>query len=146
VPPRSFWDWKGARFLLRVTGAYLVVPLTAPVFFFFPQVLFGQRLAFIDFAGIIFLYALFGFAAMVVLGIPLLFFYSRRGWTGLFAFIAGGAVCAAATYIAVVRAGIRPDQFALFTAFGVVEGLALRLILFGARGHPGSAGSSAGAP
>jgi hypothetical protein len=92
----------------------------------------GQRLPFFNALGIVLLYAVFGFGGMTVLGLPLLLLYARLHCTGFVAFIAGGAACAAATYVLVVRGQTRPDHFALFTAFGVVEGLFLRLILFGA--------------
>jgi hypothetical protein len=66
---------------------------------------------------------------------------SRRGWTGFFAFVAGGALCAATTYTLVARGQIHVALFVLFTTFGLVEGLALRLILFGASARPRSAAS-----
>ena len=86
---------------------------------------------FMNWLGFVLLYAMFSLAAMVVLGMPLLILYSRRGWTVFFAFVGGGAVCAAATYILVAQGHPQADQFALFTVFGIVEGIVFRVMLFG---------------
>jgi hypothetical protein len=96
----------------------------------------GQRIVLGDWGGIVLLYAVFGLAAMIVLGGPALYLYSRLNWTGFFAFLAGGAVCAAMTYMLAVGREAKPDQLGSFTALGVVEGLLLRLILFGVSRAP----------
>ena len=90
----------------------------------------ARAMAFADWAGIVLLYTFFGFAAMIVFGTPLIFLYSRLNWDGFFAFLAGGAVCAAMTYTLMMRGQIA-YQIPFFTTFGVVEGLIFRLILFG---------------
>ena len=139
----SFWESRGRRFLLRLVLAYLIVPATAPVLLSLLMMglsllMMGRTrlMAFSDWAGIVLLYATFCFAAMVVLGIPLLILYARLHWSGFFAFVAGGALSAAATYALVVRGHMKPDQLVIFTLYGVVEGLALRLILFGVALRP----------
>ncbi len=54
--------------------------------------------------------------------------------TGFLPFIAGGALCAAATYAFMMRGTrIEPGGFAFFILFGFVEGAAFRLILYGAK-------------
>jgi hypothetical protein len=90
-----------------------------------------------DWAGIVLLYILVGFAAMIVFGTPLVYLYSRLNWTGFFGVIAGGGLCAALTYTLVMRRQIT-YLFPFFTIFGVVEGLVFRLILFGTRLRPRS--------
>ncbi len=132
----SSFGLKRGTFLLRLAVAYLVVPLTAPVLLVLWVALAGQRLAFLDHLGIVLIYAVFGLAAMVVFGLPLLLVYARLHWTGFSAFIAGGALCAALTYSLIMRGRPEPANLALFTAFGIVEGLFLRLILFGAAARP----------
>jgi hypothetical protein len=77
---------------------------------------------FLDWAGIVLLYPIFCFAGMRVFGTPLVYLYSRLNWDGFFVFIAGGAVCAALTYILVMREHTT-YEFPFFTMFGVVEGL-----------------------
>ena len=69
---------------------------------------------------------------MVVFGLPLLLVYARLHWTGYPAFLAGGAFCAALTYSLLMRGRPESASLALFTAFGIVEGLFLRVMLFGA--------------
>ena len=139
--PRSLsaWDAKGKRFLLRLALAYLVVPVTAPMLLALEMARSTRNMQFGDWAGIVLLYAVFSFAAMVVFGAPLLVLYARLGWGGFLSFVVGGAFCAAATYLLVARGTAHRDQFVLFTLFGVVEGLLLRLILFGASRRPRAA-------
>jgi hypothetical protein len=113
------------QFMLRLALAYLVVPWSGPALSLL--VMHGG-------AGVMPIYALFSFAAMVLPGLPLLYLYARLGWTGFVPFIAGGALCAAATYALVMRGTPSdPAMFVFFTLFGVVEGAALRLILYGAK-------------
>lgn len=99
-----------------------MVPLTAPALLVLDTLLAGQRLSFFDGLGFVLLYAVFGFGAMAVPGLPLPVLCARPRWTGFLAFIAGGTVCAAVTYVLVVRGQAQPGQFALFSAFGIVEG------------------------
>ena len=127
----SFWDLKGRRFLLRLALAYVIVPLTAPALLILLTLRGTRHMLFFDWLGISLLYAVFSFAAMVVLGMPLLILYWRLHWSGYFAFVIGGALCAATTYGLVVRGQMQRDQLVLFTLFGIVEGFVLRLILFG---------------
>ncbi len=101
-----------------------------------PTLLIGRGMRLLDALAMMLLYGAFSLAAMVVLGIPALFIYAKLRWTGFVAFMAGGAVCAAATYAFAVRRQMRADHLTLFTTFGVVEGLFLRLLLFGARAAP----------
>ena len=132
----SFWESKGRRFLLRLALAYLIVPFTAPVLLVLLSIRGTRNMRLSDWAGILLLYGVFSFAAMVVLGVPLLVLYSRLRWSGFLAFIVGGAVCAATTYALVVRGQMQRDQLVLFTQFGIIEGFAFRLILFGGALRP----------
>jgi hypothetical protein len=127
----SFWDSKGRWFRLRLALAYLIVPLTAPTILVLQIMRAPSHPPFSELTFIIELYAVFSFAAMVVLGVPLLFLYARLRWSGFSAFIAGGAACAAATYTLMMWGRVQWDQFVLYTMFGVVEGLVFRMILFG---------------
>jgi hypothetical protein len=127
----SFWNWRSKRFLLRLGLAYAVVPASGPLLMMLQVLLSGRRLAFVNWLGILLLYTIFSFAAMVVLGLPLLFLYSRLRWTSFTSFIAGGAVCAALTYSLVTRGEVHAQEFVVFAGIGIVEGLVLRLILFG---------------
>ena len=135
---RSFWGSKGRWFPLRVAAAYLTVPLTAPALLILDMMRATRNMTVWDWVGIHLLYSIFCFAAMVVLGTPVLLLYALLRWSGVFAFVAGGAACAAATYTLVARGQTRTDQLVLFTLFGVVEGLVLRPILFGVTLRPRS--------
>jgi hypothetical protein len=138
MPQRpSSWNWKDRRLLFRLALAYVLVPLSAPTLMIFMIIRGASAMSFGDWAGIVLLYTFFGFAAMVVFGTPLIYLYSRLNWDGFFAFVAGGAVCAALTYTLVMRGHIT-YEFPFFTTFGVVEGLVFRLVLFGTRLRPRS--------
>ncbi len=144
--PVSVGDYRGREFILRLFLAYFAVPLTGPALFVLQALCFGGRVSFRDALGVVLIYGVFGFVAMLVLGSPLLFLYSRLQWTGFPAFIGGGAFCAALMYSLVARDRFAPAPFVFFTLFGVVEGLALRLMLFGfsARRERDTERSSAG--
>jgi hypothetical protein len=130
VPHRhSSWNWKDRPLRLRLALTYILVPLSAPLCMVLLMIRGERAMSLGDWGGIVLLYTFFGFAAMIVFGTPLIYVYSRLNWTGFFAFIAGGAVCAALTYTLVMRGHIT-SQFPFFTMFGVVEGFVLRLILF----------------
>jgi hypothetical protein len=133
--PQSSWSWKNKRLLRRLAVGYVFVPLSAPTMMVLLSIVNTRGMSFGDWAGIVLLYTIFGFAAMVVLGTPLLLLYSRLNWTGFFAFVAGGAVCAVVTDLLVMRGEIT-DQLPFFAMFGVVEGFAFRLILSGVRLRP----------
>lgn len=112
--------------------AYLLLPFVPPILLLsrsWPS----THLTFVDSIGIVLLYAVFGFAALLFLGTPLLFLYLRLGWTGFLPFMAGGGICAAVTSYAVLRNGRNGPLIEFLTIAGIVCGLLLRLILFGFR-------------
>lgn len=115
--------------------AYVIVPPTLPIYMALTTVTGKGEHSLLDGFGIAVLYSVFCFAGMVVLGAPLLYLYKRLNWTGFFAFMAGGAFCAAVTYT-FTGSLPRQSEFAFFTMWGVAEGLLLRLILFGIRLRP----------
>ena len=84
-----------------------------------------------DWMGIVILYYVFGFAAMLVLGTPLLFFYLKLGWTNFLAFIVGGGLCAAITSYAMTPTPQDLGLVLFFTFTGLVSGFVFRLTLFG---------------
>ncbi len=105
------------------------------------HVAFGDALGFVAIA------SMFCFAAMLVFGLPLLYLYKRLDWSGFFAFAAGGTLCAAATEL-VVWSPVLPKldyEFVLGTLYGTVEGVVLRLMLFGIALHPASSTDESGA-
>jgi hypothetical protein len=134
-PPHTMWRWKERRLILRLGLAFILVPFSAPTLMAILMLRDARAMSLGDWAGIVSLYTIFAFAAMVVLGTPLLLLYSRLNWTGFFAFVAGGAVCAVVTDVLVMQ-GRMTSQLAFFVMFGVVEGLVFRLILFGVRLRP----------
>jgi hypothetical protein len=117
----SPWKWRSGKFWARLALAYAVVPWTAPA------------LLVLDSFGMVLVYTAISLAAMLSLGGPLLFLYSRLNLTGFFAFAAGGGCCAVATYALMAPTQVQVDQYATFTIFGLVEGFILRVILFGFR-------------
>ena len=108
--------------VLRLLISYLLVPLVPPVLMLPPQ----------DVWGIIGLYWLFGFAAMVVLGTPLLLLFLRLRWIGFFPFLTAGGLCAAVT-AGVVNRGHDRGSVIFFGLLGVVSGVVFRILLFGIR-------------
>lgn len=97
-----------------------------------------RHLALWDAFGFIVIYSMFCYAAMLVFGSPLLYLYKRLNWTGFLAFAAGGALCAAVTQMIAWAPVLPKHDFVFLTLCGVVEGLVLRLILFGIALHPAS--------
>ncbi|HEY1213950.1 MAG TPA: hypothetical protein VGE93_10005 [Bryobacteraceae bacterium] len=93
-----------------------------------------------DWFGIVLLYGVFGPAAMLVLGTPLLALYLWFGLTDLLSFMAGGGVCAGITVYAMSRRNPDLGMLYLFTALGIISGAVFRLILFG--GQPYSRSTS----
>jgi hypothetical protein len=91
-----------------------------------------------DWLGIFLLYGVFGFAAMLVLGIPLLFCFLRFGWTGFIPFMLAGGALAWLTSFAVLGGGHNLPLVELFGLAGILSGFCFRLILFGFR-HPTTA-------
>jgi hypothetical protein len=137
--PTPGWQRKG--FLLRVLLSYVVIPVIPPVLLL-ARTRGSSHIAFGDWLGILLLYSVFGFAAMVVLGTPLLFFYLRLGWTGFLAFMAGGGLCAAITSYAVLRGQRDLSLVEFFAIAGIIAGLLFRVILFGIRRQIAAAESS----
>lgn len=127
----SPWRWRSGKFWLRLAVAYAVVPWTAPILIVLFIVLGGQHLAFGDWFGMVALYSIFSFAAMLILGVPLLFLYSRLNFAGFLPFVIGGGCCALATYALMAPTQVQVDQYVIFTVFGLGEGFILRVILFG---------------
>jgi hypothetical protein len=119
----------GRGFFLRLLLGYCVIPLIPPLLLLFS--LRADPRSGGEWQGAILIYGLFGLAAMVVLGSPLLFCFIRLGWTGFAAFTAGGGICAGITSYAVLRGSHNLPMIAFFGATGVISGLCFRMILFG---------------
>lgn len=136
------WRWNDRRFWVRLVFAYILVPPIAPFL-----LIASMRYNDLDHRlQIAYLYWLFCLAAMTILGAPLSYVYSRRGWSSFAAFMLGGAVCASTTVIVMYRGRIDVDQLKLFTTFGVVEGLIFRLVLFGFSADPSTSARQSGQP
>jgi len=129
---RAAFRLQSKDFFLRLLVSYFLIPLIPPALLLLrtPGV---SRMAFGDWLGIVLIYAAFGLAVMLVLGTPLLFCYSRLGWTGFLPFMAGGGVCAGITSYAVLRGGRNTGLIGFFAVAGILSGLFFRLILFGLR-------------
>jgi hypothetical protein len=87
-----------------------------------------------DLSGLVTLYSMFSFAAMIVFGSPLLYLYRLLDWTSLWSFAAGGAVCAAITYT--IMDASNWQSLVMFSVLGTIEGVILRLVLFGVASRP----------
>ncbi len=121
---------------LRIILAYLLVPLMPPVVMLTCSGAWW-RMSLGDWLGILMLYALIGFLAMLVLGTPMLILYQRQRWTGWGAFAVGGGLCAAITSAVFLHQSRDAYQLLYFTVLGILAGLLFRTILFGFRlGHP----------
>jgi len=119
LPSRSF--------LLRLLLGYLLIPPIPPIL-----LLLAERGASnSEWQGVILIYGVFGLAAMLVLGSPLLFVFLRMGWTGFVHFMSGAALCAFITSFAMLRGQHNQPIIAFFTITGVISGLCFRIILFG---------------
>jgi hypothetical protein len=129
-PIPAHLTWKNGTFLLRLLASYLLVPIVPPVLL---QLIArgGPPLTALDWVATILLYGVFGLAAMLVLGTPLLALYLWFGLTDLLSFMAGGGVCAGITVYATSRRSPDLGILYLFTALGIISGAAFRLILFG---------------
>jgi len=128
--------WKSGEFLLRLLASYLLVPLVPGILLQLiengsPRITVDDRLATVLFYGV------FGFAAMLALGTPLLVLYLWLGWTNFLSFMAGGGLCAGLTVYAMGRGHAPLPLAGLFATFGIISGAVFRLILFGAQTyHP----------
>jgi hypothetical protein len=123
--------WQSEGFIVRLLISYFVIPLIPPVLLLLSNRGFGMPVR--DWLGIVLIYGVFGFAAMLLLGTPLLFCYLRLGWAGFLPFMAGGGVCAAITTYAVQRGGHNLGLAGFFAIAGAVSGLFFRMMLFGLR-------------
>lgn len=124
------WTWK---FALRLLASYVVIPLVPG-----GLLALSTRGSAGDLLGIVYIYAIFGFGAMAVLGTPLLLVYLRLGWTGFLPFIAAGGVCAGITAYIIRRASQGLGMVSFFTVSGLIAGLLFRAMLFGFRQQPAS--------
>jgi len=116
----------------RLLLAYVSIPFVPPfllLFWSWPH----SHLALADSAGIVLLYAVFGFASLLILGTPLLFCYFRLGWTGFVPFMAAGGFCAGLTSYLVLKGSRNFPLIEFFGIAGVLAGFFFRLILFGIR-------------
>jgi hypothetical protein len=121
LPSRSF--------LLRVLLGYLLIPLIPPILLMLATQ--GGPNLLSDRLGVILVYGVFGLAAMLMLGSPLLFVFLRRVWTGFVNFMCGAALCAFITSYAMLRGQHNQPMIAFFTVTGLVSGFGFRIILFG---------------
>jgi hypothetical protein len=128
-PIPAHLTWKNGTFLLRLLASYLLVPIIPPVLVLITM--YGKsRMAIGGWFGIVLLYGVFGLAAMLVLGTPLLAVYLWFGLTDLLSFMAGG-VCAGITVYAMSRRNPDLGMLYLFAALGIISGAVFRFILFG---------------
>lgn len=118
---------RSRSFLLRVLLGYLLIPLIPPTLLLLATR--GEPSS--DWQGVILIYGVFGLAAMLVLGSPLLFVFLRMGWTGFVHFMSGAALCAFITSYAVLHGRHDQPMIAFFTITGVISGFCFRIILFG---------------
>jgi len=79
----------------RLILSYFVVPFISSVLLLIKS--FDRRTGIADWLGLVLLFGIFGLAAMLILGTPLVFCYLRLGWTGFLPFLLGGGICAAIT-------------------------------------------------
>ena len=133
APTKVHWRTKG--FLRRLLASYFLIPLVPPILLLSRTRGFGHT-APGDWAGIVALYFVLGFAAMILLGTPLLACYIRLGWTGFLSFMAGGGICAALTTYLALRGDQNLGLIQIFTVAGIISGGLFRLILFGLSRHP----------
>jgi hypothetical protein len=127
---RSSFRWTKS-FFLRLLASYIVIPLVPG-----SLLALGTRGAGGYWLAFVYIYGIFGLAAMVVLGTPLLFVYLRLGWTGFVPFMAAGGACAGITAFALgpPRGGTQGVIF--FAITGLIAGLFFRVTLFGFRRQP----------
>jgi hypothetical protein len=126
--------WRRDGFLARLLASYFVIPIVPPVLLLL-MTHGSSQMPLNLWLGEIGLYGIFGFAAMVALGTPLLLLFMRLDWTGFVPFMAGGGFCAGVTSYMVLRTGHDQNMVAIFTLFGIISGALFRLILFGLRPH-----------
>lgn len=128
--PLTRFRWTKA-FYWRLLASYFVIPLIPPAL-----LLLSMRGAFSDWLGIVYIYGIFGVAAMVALGTPLLLCYLRVGWTGFLPFLAGGGLCAGITAYTLLNTSRDLRLMGFFTFTGIIAGLLFRVILFGFHPQP----------
>jgi hypothetical protein len=133
TPTKVRWRTKG--FLRRLLVSYFLIPLVPPILLLLRTRGFGH-MALADWVGIVALYYALGFAAIILLGTPLLVGYIRLGWTGFLSFMAGGGICAAATTYVALHGNWNLGLIQVFTVAGIISGGLFRLILFGVSRHP----------
>ncbi len=121
-------SWRHKNFLLRLLASYLVIPIVPPVLLLL--VTRSSEMPLSYWLGIVVIHGIFGFAAMVLLGTPLLFFFLRLHWTGFVPFMAGGGLCAGITSYTVLRGGGSQNMVVIFTLFGGISGALFRMTLF----------------
>ena len=120
-------DYTRRRLLPRILLAYLLVPPVAPLTLLFAS---GSRWSG-SWLSWLALLSIFAFAAMFLLGTPLLYVFLRLRLTGLVPFMAAGAFCAALTDNFMESGPRQYWLLALYAGSGAVAGLAFRFILFG---------------
>jgi hypothetical protein len=108
---------------------YLLIPLIPPMLLMLATR--GGPNLLSDRLGVILIYGVFGLAAMLVLGLPLLFVFLRMGWNGFVHFMSGAALCAFITSYAVLHGHHDQPMIAFFTITGLIAGFCFRIILFG---------------
>lgn len=125
-------QFRRSALTLRLLIAYVVVPLLVPAI----QTLSvadsdGRHLEHFHsrYADSLVLTGTITFAAMVILGLPLLFIYLHLNLSSFLAFSLGGAACA--VIAAAVLLGSASILLLYYGLIGLIAGVAFRLILFG---------------
>jgi hypothetical protein len=117
----------------RLLLAFFVIPLLVPVLLAMgTRHGDGSRSGLNDYLSSLLLVGPVTFAAMVVLGLPLLFVFLRFDLTSLVAFGLGGGVCAVMTG-AIMGGPPHMETLVYYGFHGVIAGVVFRLILFGVR-------------
>lgn len=122
--------WRNTWFVLRVGLSCFLVPATVPVTFAL-HVPDSSPTNWIELLEFLPMAAFFGSPAMIFVGIPLLYIYLRRGWTGFLPFLIGGGVCGIAIFGALLSTPLYPVVLRMYAACGLVGGALFRILLFG---------------
>lgn len=126
------------RFFSRLLLAYVAIPLLVPAMLTLSisRNDGGSRLDLHRYITSLPLIGTITFAAMVVLGLPLLLIYFRLKQRSMLAFALGGGLCAVITAAVLSGASQQAIQVLYYGLIGVISGLVFRIILLGARGRP----------
>lgn len=117
------WEWRKWTFRARLFLSLLFIPPLS----FLPLTASLQGG---DWLGLTVLYGIFGSAAMLALGVPLLLVFTRFRITGFLPFACAGTVSAVVT-ILIMNGRRDPGMLPIFAVIGTIAGYLFRLALFG---------------